>query len=59
MLDLIRAHRKALLALAGALLIQFVDSETADWIVATLDTFLVVLVPNDQAASDRVYRKRR
>lgn len=58
-LDLVAAHRKALLAGAGALLIQIVDSDTADWIVAGLDLLLVALVPNDGPASDRIYRGHR
>lgn len=59
MLDYIRAHRKVLLTLAGLLAIQFLDSETADWVVATVDTLLVLVVPNDQAAVDRVWKKNR
>lgn len=56
--DLLHAHRKALLAALSVLLIQFVDSETADWIVAALGTVLVGATPNDEAAKRRVYKRR-
>lgn len=59
LLDLLHAHRKAILAAVAIVLVQFVDSETADWIVAALGTLLVGAVPNDHAASDRIYRDHR
>lgn len=55
MLDYIRAHRKVLLAGVSLLLVQVVDSDTADWIVASVGTLLTLLVPNDPAAIGRVY----
>lgn len=57
--DLLQAHRKAVLAAVSVVLIQYVDSETADWIVAVLGTLLVGAVPNDGAANDRIYRGHR
>lgn len=59
MLDLLRAHRKLILAALTVLLVQFVDSDTADWIIAVVGVVLTGGVPNDQAAVERVYRKRR
>lgn len=57
-LDLIHAHRKSLLAALTAFLIQFVDSETADWIVTGVGIALTYFVPNDEGAKERVYRRR-
>lgn len=59
MLDLIRGHRKGILAVLTAVLVVVVDQETADTIVGAVGVLLTVLVPNDQDAVDRVYRKRR
>lgn len=58
-LDLIRAHRKAILTLVGLLAIQYVDSETADWLIAAVDTALVIIVGNDPDAKARIYDRRR
>lgn len=55
--DYIAAHRKAILAAIGAVLIWFVDDATVDAVVATVDTLLVLLVSNDPAAVARVYRR--
>jgi hypothetical protein len=57
-MDYINAHRKAIIAAIGALLVIFVDDATAQTIAAALDAVLVLAVPNDQAAVERVYRKR-
>lgn len=59
--DYVAAHRKALIALAGLLAIQFLDSDTADWVALVVTVLLDLTVPNDQAAVDRIYpnRKRR
>jgi len=54
-MDWIRAHRKALLAAVGAVAILVVDSSTTDHIVAIVDAVLVLLVPNDEDAIDRIY----
>lgn len=59
LLDLVAAHRKAILTGLGLLLVQWFDSETVDWIVVAVDTVLVGLVPNDERAKRRIYRKRR
>ena len=56
-LDLVHAHRKALLALLSVLLIQFVDQNTVDWIVAVAGTLLVGGVPNNEDAKRRIYRR--
>jgi hypothetical protein len=58
-LDLVAAHRKALLTALTAVLIQVVDADTADWIVATVGTILTLLVPNSEDAKRRVYRNHR
>lgn len=58
-LDLIHAHRKAILTALTAVLIQVVDADTADWIVAVVGTILTLAVPNDEDAKARVYRNRR
>lgn len=55
MFNLIQAHRKVLLASLTALLIQYVDSETADWIVTGVGIALTYFVPNDQDAIESVY----
>lgn len=54
LLDYARTYRKAVLAALALLLIQFVDSETVDWVVAVVGTLLVGATPNDQAAAARV-----
>ncbi len=57
-MDWISAHRKALLAAIGAVAILFVDETTTDHIIAVVDAALVLLVPNDQGAIDRIYGRR-
>lgn len=59
LLDLIDAHRKVLFTALTAFLIQYVDNATADWIVTGVGIALTFLVPNDEEAKRRVYRKRR
>lgn len=56
-LDLLRAHRKAVLAAVSVLLIQFVDQGTVDWVVAVIGTLLVGATPNDEDAKRRVYKR--
>ncbi len=58
MLDYINAHRKAILAALGAVLVLIVDEETAQTVIAAVDALLVLLVPNDQGAVERVYHRR-
>jgi hypothetical protein len=58
-LDVLRAHRKVILAALSVVLIQVVDQDTADWIIAVVGTLLVGGVPNDEAAKDRIYHRRR
>lgn len=58
MKDWLSAHRKAILAAIGAVAVLVVDEETAQSIIAFVDAALVLIVPNDQAAIDRVYRRR-
>jgi len=53
----VRAHRKALLAALAAVLILFFPSATVDEIVSIVGAFLVLVVPNDQAAVAAIYRK--
>ena len=54
----INAHRKAILAAIGAILIWFVDEGTADAIIATVSTILLAIVPNDQVAVEQIYGTR-
>jgi hypothetical protein len=58
-LDLIRAHRKLILAALTAILPQVVDSQTADVILVAVGLVLTGAVPNDEDAKRRVYRRRR
>lgn len=57
LLDYVSAHRKAILTALTALLIQVVDADTVDWIVAAVGTLLTLLVPNNEDAKRRVYRR--
>jgi hypothetical protein len=57
-LDIVRAHRKVILAALSVVLIQVVDQNTVDWIVGVIGTLLVGGVPNDERAKDRIYRRR-
>lgn len=55
-LSYIRAHRKALLAALGALLILFLpDEDAVKEIVAIVDAILVLAVPNDEYEKARIY----
>lgn len=56
-LDYIQAHRKALLALVAAVLVFVVDAESADRIIVAVNAVLILIVPNDQAAVARIYRR--
>lgn len=56
-MDWISAHRKVLLAAIAAVLVIFVDEQTAQDIVAGIGALLVFLVPNDQAAVQRIYHR--
>ena len=56
-MDWLNAHRKVIIAAIGALLVIFIDEQTAQAIIAAIDAVLVGLIPNDQAAIDRVYRR--
>lgn len=56
-MDYIAAHRKALLTALTAVLVLFLDADVAQTIAAALGTLLVLVVPNDQAATQRVYHK--
>jgi len=57
-MDWIDAHRKAILAAIGAVLILVLDENTTQEIVAIVDTILLFVVPNDQGAIDRIYHRR-
>lgn len=52
------AHRKVILAAITAVLVIFVDDQTAQDITAGIGAVLVYLVPNDQAAVEAVYSRR-
>lgn len=55
--DYIAAHRKVLLGLASLLAVQFLGSDTADWLVVVFGGGAVGLIPNDEAARKRIYRR--
>ena len=55
--DYLNAHRKAIIAGVSLLLVQEVDSETADWIVSATGVFFTLITPNDRAAAFRIYKK--
>lgn len=57
--DFLTAHRKAILALLSLVLVQVVDSQTADWAVVIVGSILTGVVRNDSYASARIYRRRR
>jgi hypothetical protein len=54
--DLVTAHWKAVVALVALVLIQEVDDNTADWIIAGLGLIGVVAKRNDPDAVARIYR---
>lgn len=56
-MDWIRAHRKGLLAALTAVLVLVVDPATADKIIGGVGVLLTILIPNDPAAIDRLYRR--
>lgn len=56
-MDWINAHRKAILAAIGAVLVLVVDENTVQQVVGIVDAVLILLVPNDQAAIERIYRR--
>ena len=56
-MDWINAHRKVLIAAIGAILVIFIDEQTAQAIIAAVHAILVGLIPNDQVAIDRIYHR--
>jgi hypothetical protein len=56
-LDVIRAHRKLILAALTAILPQVVDGNTADAIIVAVGLILTGAIPNDEDAKRRVYRR--
>lgn len=57
MLDFIKAHRKTIVAAVAAVVVIFADDQTAQEVAAVVGTILGFLVPNDQDAIDRIYRR--
>lgn len=57
MKDWVNAHRKALLAAVGAIVIIFADDATVTEVTTVVETVLLWLVPNDQDAIDRIYHR--
>jgi hypothetical protein len=55
--DYINAHRKAIIAAIAAIVVIFVPDATPDMIAAIVGAILTAVVPNDQAAVERVYGK--
>jgi hypothetical protein len=58
-MDWIRAHRKGLLAALTGVLLLVLDQESADKIAGAAGVLLILLVPNNQEAATRIYRRRR
>lgn len=56
--DLVVAHWKFVGAALTFVLVQVIDSATADWIVGALGTLFVGGKANNEAAKHRLYRKR-
>ena len=59
LVDLVTAHWKVLIAVAGILFIQFVPSDTADWIGGLLTALGVYGKSNNQDAKRRLGYRRR
>lgn len=57
-LDYVKAHYKVLVGLAALLLVQFVGSETADWVIVALGALGIGGTPNDPDALRRVYPRK-
>jgi len=57
--DLIHAHRKLLIAAIAGVLALVLDAETAKEVAGAIGVILVGVIPNDGAASDRIYRGHR
>lgn len=58
-LDFLAAHRKLIVAALTAVLPQLVHGNTADVLILVLGLLATGAVPNDEAARDRIYKKRR
>lgn len=58
-IDLIKAHWKAIITAITVVVIQEVDQETIDWAAAVLGSILVVIKENNPASVARIYRNRR
>lgn len=57
--DYITAHAKALIALISLLIVQLAPSGELDWVVTAVGLVLLLIVPNDEAAAERIYPNRR
>lgn len=55
--DLVTAHWKAIVAAVALVLLQEVDDNTADWIIAALGTLGVIVKGNNPDAVARIYRR--
>lgn len=53
--DWITAHVKGIVAAVGAVLILVIDQSQVDIVVGILTSIGVLLFPNNQAASQRIY----
>lgn len=58
-MDWLRAHAKFIPPLVAAIAIIFVPQATVDMILAIVAAALTLIVPNDQAAIERIYPSRR
>lgn len=55
--DFIAAHRKAIIFAVAAIVVIFTDDNTAQEVAGIVGTVLGYLVPNDEMATKRIYRK--
>jgi hypothetical protein len=58
-MDWLKAHAKFIPAAVAAVLVIFLDDATAQGISAAVGAVLTYLVPNDVAASERIYHRSR
>lgn len=54
-MDWLKAHRKGIIAAVSAVLVLFLDADTAKEISGVVGAILTVLVPNDEDAIHRIY----
>ena len=56
-MDWLNAHRKAIVFAVAAVVVIFTDDQTAQEVAGVVGTILGFLVPNDQEAVARIYKR--